>query len=307
MGVKSFFVRNEVISGAAGALNYAVYLKDENHPNHEVRTKCVRLLNDPTEIALQAIQDGSEIDLRNKKARKGGRPVDAYLQSFVLSPPESANLSNEDWKAISKRMIKELAVKLDMPPKKLMSNCSIYLHDQENAHLNIIVNRCIDAESRTRILTRPSTTNTIKRAFNEEMLKYGFDHKNYIPDEKNDTGYTTRATHLIQRENQLKIDKAELEEDKKSLNLFDKLEQKLYKQFSMLIDYYGKNNEKRIKSTKKRIDKTLDELENMTVSERIEKEKNQALDDIFQKVDDFNNDVDDSIKIKKSRSRKYGI
>ncbi|MGF1884509.1 hypothetical protein L4D73_26535, partial [Vibrio splendidus] len=170
MAIKSFFVRNEVIDGAAGALNYAVYLKDENHPNHESRTKCVRILNDPTEIALQAIQDGAEIDLRNKKAKKGGRPVDAYLQSFVMSPPESANLSKDDWKEISKRMIKELAFKLDMEPKKLMKHCSIYLHEQDNAHLNIVVNRCIDAESRTRVLTRPSTTNAIKRAFNEEML-----------------------------------------------------------------------------------------------------------------------------------------
>lgn len=304
MAIKSFFVRNQVIDGASGALNYAVYLKDESHPNHDHRTKCVRILNDPTEIALQAIQDGSEIDLRNKKKRAGGRPVDAYLQSYVMSPPSSANLSTDDWKEISKRMLKEIAFKLDMPVKKLMKHCSIYLHDQENAHLNIVVNRCIDAESRTTILTRPSTTNAIKRAFNEEMLKYGYDINEYIPEnDSNDLPYR-RATNLIQRENQIKTDQKEINEDRKGLRLFDKLEQKLFKQLGSLIDYYDQKNEKRIKSTKNRIDKTLDELEEIQFTEKMEDDKKQALESIYTAVDSFNDKVDEKIKIKpKKQSR----
>ncbi|MGF1884507.1 hypothetical protein, partial [Vibrio splendidus] len=233
-----------------------------------------------------------------------GRPVDAYLQSFVMSPPESANLSKDDWKEISKRMIKELAFKLDMEPKKLMKHCSIYLHEQDNAHLNIVVNRCIDAESRTRVLTRPSTTNAIKRAFNEEMLKYGYDVNTYIPINDKPGYPSTRATSLIQRENQLKTDKKDLADDRKSFNLFEKLEQKLYKQFETLIDYYDQKNEKRIKSTKNRIDKTLDELEQVPFSERIEDGRNQALKSIEEELEKFNDKVDDKIKIKRSSNNK---
>jgi predicted transcriptional regulator len=303
MAIKSFMVRSESINGAAGALNYATYLKDEDHPNHEGRTSCIRLLNNPTEIALKAVQDGASIDLRNKTTKRGGRPIDSYLQSFMFSPPASANLSKEDWKKMAVVLLKDLSLKLDIPMETLKDNVSVYLHNQDNAHLNIIVNRNVNQISRTRILTRPSTTQLLKKSFNAEMLKHGYDVNTYIPtDEKPE--YTTRFTHLIKRENDLKSEQQKLVDEQKELNRdikvlvgVEKLQDKLFKQFEKLIDYYEASNQKRAKSTKKRIEKTLKEIDAVEVAELMKVEKLILVGGVNDAIKDFNERTCEELRV----------
>lgn len=256
MTIKNWFVRSEAITEKEqGALAYAHYLQDHNHPNHKDRTTVQVIHNQPVQIALNAIQQAYTIDQRNAQAQKGGRPISSYMQSFVFSVPESTHLTKTQWKCISKTLIKELATRLDITPKTLLENCSLVLHQQQNPHLNIIVSRGINGRSFQQQLTRPSTTNLLKRTFNKAMLDCGYSIEDYTPKHK--------PNKKLKRWQEL--------------NNKEQLIKKAYNQLKKLTLAKKDGDIKNINRQTNRLNKTI---EKVTISDVLDIEKQKILDEI---------------------------
>ena len=256
MSIKNWFVRSEPIKNKEqGALAYAHYLQDENHPNHKKRTTVQVLHNQPVQTALNAIDQAYLLDKKNAKAQKGGRPTSSYMQSFVFSVPETTKLTKTQWTGISKALISELAIRLDIPANILLKNCSLVLHHQKNPHLNMIVSRGIDGRSFQQQLTRPSTTNLLKRTFNKAMLNCGYSFEDYQPKNK--------PNKKLKRWQ-------ELDYKEKTIN-------KAKKQLEKLIQASQSNDTKNINRQTNRLNKTIGQL---SPSDVLAADKQQALDDI---------------------------
>lgn len=256
MSIKNWFVRSEAITGKEqGALAYAHYLQDEHHPNHQNRTKVHILHNNSVQLALKAIDQAYLIDKHNAKARKGGRPVSSYMQSFVFAIPESVKLTKEQWRGISKAIINDLAERLEIPPKTLLNHSSLVLHQQANPHLNIIVSRGIEGRTYQQALTRPSTTNLLKRTFNKVMLDLGYSFEDYQPKSK--------PNKKLKRWQ-------ELNEKEKTIN-------KAKKQLEKLIQASKSGDLKNVNRQTNRLNKTIDQL---SPSDVLAADKQHALDEI---------------------------
>ncbi|MEZ8627827.1 hypothetical protein AB6D75_18745 [Vibrio splendidus] len=279
MSIKNWFVRSESITNKEqGALAYAHYLQDEHHPNHKKRTTVQVLHNQPVQAALNAIDQAYLLDKKNAQAQKGGRPISSYMQSFVFSVPETTKLTKTQWRGISKALISELATRLDIPSKTLLKNCSLVLHHQKNPHLNIIVSRGIDGRSFQQKLTRPSTTNLLKRTFNKAMLNCGYSFEDYQPQHK--------PNKKLKRWQEL--------------NHKEQLISKAQKQLEKLTIANQKDDVKNINRQTNRLNKTIDQLSS---TDHLEISRQKALDEIRLAVDGLEASTEQPILTVQNRNK----
>jgi hypothetical protein len=247
MITRSFTVTSQSINKQAyGAIDYANYLLDMEHPNHKERTEYKRIHRDPVELAMKAIKEASDIDLRNTKNNKGGRPLESYFQSYVFSPPKSIDLTDDQFKILAKRVLVEMADRLGLDKKTMADNCHISLHKQQNTHLNFLVNRNIEGESYQQILTRPSTSNLMRRTFNAVMLEFGYKYEDYKPENPKLSQFAV----LEQREEELKQGLEELKKLKQ-------IQRKAENQFSKLLKAFEEKDQKNINRQSNRLNKTI--------------------------------------------------
>lgn len=119
----------------------------------------------------------------------------------------------------------------------------------------MIVSRGIDGRSFQQQLTRPSTTNLLKRTFNKAMLNCGYSFEDYQPKNK--------PNKKLKRWQ-------ELDYKEKTIN-------KAKKQLEKLIQASQSNDTKNINRQTNRLNKTIDQL---SPSDVLEADKQQALDEI---------------------------
>lgn len=285
MAIKNWFVRSEAITDKAlGAIRYARYLTDENHPNHSKKTTINYIHGRPVDIALIAIKEAYNADLVNAKKQKGGRPTSSYLQSFVFSLPADVELNNEQWKNISKALIKDLADRFNVSTKQLLKYSSLVLHKQNNPHLNLIVCRTMDGQSFQQALTRPSTTNLLKASFNRELIKCGYDYQDYKPKAK-------RSKRLKRWEELTEKEKI-IDDKHQSLKTVHSVIRKLNNQLKKLVLAYRTEDQKNIKRQQNRLNRTIEKLE---PEELTALQKNSSLEEIRQKLSQLGDETEKEI------------
>ncbi|MBM5023135.1 hypothetical protein HYO13_21175 [Vibrio parahaemolyticus] len=274
MAIKNWFVRSEAITNKAlGSIRYARYLTDEKHPNHKGKTSILNIHSKPVDIALKAIKEAYNADLNNAKKKKGGRPTSSYLQSYVFSLPVDVVLSNDQWKEVSKALLKDLAERLNISTKQLLKYSSLVLHQQSNTHLNLIVCRTMDGQSFQQALTRPSTTNLLKTSFNRELIRCGYDFQDYNPKSK--------RSKRLKRWEEI-TDREKIIDDKyQSLKTVQLVIRKLNNQLKKLVVAYRSEDQKNIKRQQNRLNRTIEQLEH---DELIALQKNSSLEEIRQKL-----------------------
>ncbi len=293
MAIKNWFVRSEAITDKAlGAIRYARYLTDENHPNHSKKTTINNIHARPVDIALMAIKEAYNADLKNAKKQKGGRPTSSYLQSFVFSLPVDVELNNEQWRHISKYLIKDLAERLNVSTKQLLKYSSLVLHQQSNPHLNLIVSRTMDGQSFQQALTRPSTTNLLKASFNRELIKCGYDYQDYKPKAK--------RSKRLKRWEEL-TEKEQLIDDKhQSLKTAHSVIRKMNNQLKKLVLAYRAEDQKNIKRQQSRLNRTIEQLE---PEELTALQKNSSLEEIREQLSQLEYKTGKDIITDKNKSR----
>ena len=293
MAIKNWFVRSEAITDKAlGAIRYARYLTDKNHPNHKGKTSIFNIHSKPVDIALIAIKEAYNADLNNAKKQKGGRLTSSYLQSFVFSLPADVELNNEQWKNISKALIKDLADRFNVSTKQLLKYSSLVLHKQNNPHLNLIVSRTMDGQSFQQALTRPSTTNLLKASFNRELIKCGYDYQDYKPKAK--------RSKRLKRWEEL-TEKEKLIDDKhQSLKAVHSVIRKLNNQLKKLVLAYRTEDQKNIKRQQNRLNRTIEQLE---PDELTALQKNSSLEEIRQKLSQLGDETGEEIITNYNKSK----
>lgn len=185
--LKNYFVRSEPIkSGSRGLVGYVNYLKDKEHKNHKDRTSEIIPLHGREDNFLDTVVgEADKLQLQRDKAKKGGRPISSLAQSFVFAMPSDfvGKPDKKQYKAMAKDMLKVIADRLDLPLSSLQNHCFINVHvNDNNPHINIVVGRVIDGQNYEKILTRPSTTNALKRESGRTVKRHlGLDINKYQP------------------------------------------------------------------------------------------------------------------------------
>ncbi|MFZ3433769.1 hypothetical protein [Vibrio harveyi] len=295
MSIRNWYVRNESIKNKAqGCLAYAYYLKDPKHPNHKNKTTIEIIHNSPVNVALLAIEQAFEADLKNQSKGKGGRSISSFMQSFVFSLPDNIHLSSEEWKDISKNILIELAVKMNIEPKLLLKYSSFILHKQSNTHLNVIISRNIEGKSFQQLLTRPSATNLLKTVFNVSVLKCGYDFKDYKP-KRRPNRKLKRWEELKEKEEYVSIKEVELKEVENKIKLANK-------QLAKLKIAIEDNNNKDMNRQKNRLNKTVEKIKPTSYEEVYEKQLQELREEI-ERIEPLTNKpiltVKNRIKLKK--------
>lgn len=166
-----------------GLVTYSKYLLDEKHKNHSKNeTRIVPLHGKMNEFVKSSICETLDFDMSNKK---GGRKVESYAQSFVLSLPDTVQKpTDEQWKRISGDIIRAAHkhLKPDEPVNDFGRKCFSNLHDQDNPHMNLLIPRIYKGE-RLDKLDKKGMILAMKQAFNASVMKHcNINYDNFKPE-----------------------------------------------------------------------------------------------------------------------------
>ena len=135
-GVKNWTVTARTIASAEGAISYAAYLEDENHPHHS-ETEIIEIHGNAKELAYRASVNAAAKHEENR-SNKGGRPPSCLVSfNFVLPTPLQLKPSKRQWQLIAKDILKEVSKRFDIPMDALVKHCFLNVHNQSNSHLNL--------------------------------------------------------------------------------------------------------------------------------------------------------------------------
>lgn len=205
-GIKNFTViAQSVKKKDAGLIHYVNYLTDANVPSHKNTTIYPVFKN----VADDGTKFLDETILEVAKANKAssGREYSNYAQSFDFVLPKTIKPTPEQWKSITRDIIKVIHQELFMQEaepipdpetgkikknlnfkgsipevKKFVEKTFCVIHDQKNPHLNLLVPTIYDGE-RLQRLDRKRLTNEIKKQFNLSVLNHcKMDYKAYKPE-----------------------------------------------------------------------------------------------------------------------------
>ena len=181
--MKNWTVITERIKDKSGGLvAYGQYLTNGKHSNHTTTT----ILNlppvfdkTPNRFLTYAFGQANKVDQQNQEAKKGGRPVQSYAQSFVLTLPPEYQPTQHQWALIanevSYKVAAHLGVAVDDIPKCMFGN----LHQQKNSHFNLVIAKCYKGKVLP-TLDQKSTLNVVKTAFTAAVLEHvGIKVENY--------------------------------------------------------------------------------------------------------------------------------
>jgi len=165
-----------------GLISYGRYLVSGNHDNHTATT----ILSlppvfdkTPNRFLTYAFGQANKVDQQNQEAKKGGRPVQSYAQSFVLTLPPEYQPTQHQWALIanevSYKVAAHLGVAVDDIPKCMFGN----IHQQKNSHFNLVVSKCYKGKVLPTV-DQKSTLNVVKTAFTAAVLEHvGIEVANY--------------------------------------------------------------------------------------------------------------------------------
>lgn len=205
-GIKNFtVVAQSIKKKAEGLISYVNYLTDANVPSHKNTTIYPVFKN----VAHDGAKFLDETNLEVAKANKAssGREYSNYAQSFDFVLPKTIKPTPEQWKSITRDIIKVIHQELFMQEaepmpdpetgkikknlnfkgsipevKKFVEKTFCVIHDQKNPHLNLLVPTIYDGE-RLQRLDRKRLTNEIKKQFNLSVLNHcKMDYKAYKPE-----------------------------------------------------------------------------------------------------------------------------
>jgi hypothetical protein len=158
---------------SAGLTKYLAYLISHTHENHVAKTTIKPILGDSNKVYKNIINSVAKREYERAKARKGGRSISSYAQSFVFTLPHSIEPKPDilEWKKISKELIKTIISFTGDDVSDLRNNIFINLHEQSNPHLNVVVSKVIN-EIVINELQQKSIVSALKKTFNYAVLKY---------------------------------------------------------------------------------------------------------------------------------------
>ena len=285
MAIKNWFVRSERLhSKSSGLITYGSYLIDKEHKNHKGKTTAIHdMYGNVTDFIQTSAREAIELDLKNAQ-RKGGRPVDSYAQSFVLTLPDGVHKpSREQWKAITKDVLIDAFKKLNKTPEEMRGHFFANVHDQKNPHLNILISKVVDGQS-LRAVNQVGIIGAMKKSFNASVLKHcGIDYKDYEP-LKTNVGKSLPRWQLEQQNkineklSELDIKETVLDTRINDLKKLNKLSYMLNNQLIKWMHAVKTSDIKDVSRQENRIKKTVEELSGLNISDEQMTQFNELFD-----------------------------
>lgn len=285
MAIKNWFVRSERLhSKSSGLITYGSYLIDKEHKNHKGKTTAIHdIYGNVTNFIQTSAREAIELDLKNAQG-KGGRPVDSYAQSFVLTLPDGVHKpSREQWKAITKDVLIDAFKKLNKTPEEMRGHFFANVHDQKNPHLNILISKVVDGQS-LRAVNQVGIIGAMKKSFNASVLKHcGIDYKDYEP-LKTNVGKSLPRWQLEQQNkineklSELDIKETVLDTRINDLKKLNKLSYMLNNQLIKWMHAVKTSDIKDVSRQENRIKKTVEELSGLNISDEQMTQFNELFD-----------------------------
>ncbi len=186
--IKNFFVKTERIkSKVEGVIKYLKYLeddKDSRHSNNEI----IKIHNLSRNFFNICNKNCTNLDYQNSS--RGGRKVESYAQSFDFSFPPNLEVSEEDYKEFSLKIIQVLKNNFqNLNDNEIFMNVHKNIKVKENespGHLNLLVSRVsFDKKNNKYInnynLDQKSICFKLKQEFNLFIVnKYNLNPENYV-------------------------------------------------------------------------------------------------------------------------------
>lgn len=196
--MKNFVVITQPIKDQTkGLTNYLSYLVSTKHKNHRDKTRIVPIHSTIKKLLNHCIGQITQRNLERKKAKKGGRDICSYAQSFVFSLPPDIYLNDEQWKQVAMSVFCDLANYLNLPKTTLSKSCFINLHDQDNQHINLVISKVINGKV-CKDIQKKAVLALLKQSFNSAVLKtVNINHLTY----KTKTSRAKRYTNSFYQEN----------------------------------------------------------------------------------------------------------
>lgn len=186
--IKNFFVKTERIkSKVQGLIKYTKYLeddKDSRHANNEI----IKIHNLSRNFFNICNKNCTNLDYQNSS--RGGRKVESYAQSFDFSFPPSIDVTEEEYKEFSLKIIQVLKNNFpNLNDNEIFMNVHKNIKVKENespGHLNLLVSRVsFDKKTNKYInnynLDQKSICFKLKQEFNLFIVnKYQLSTENYV-------------------------------------------------------------------------------------------------------------------------------
>jgi hypothetical protein len=230
MSIKSFYVKTERIdSKVEGLIKYTKYLEDYKDPRH-ANNEIIKIHNLGRNFFNICNKNASNLDYQNSE--KGGRKVQSYAQSFDFSFPPSVEVSEEDYKELSEKLInvlKEILPNLEENEVFMNVHKNLKVNfDESPGHLNLLVSRVsydkkLKKYTNNLDLDKFKVLGKLKKEFNLFIVnKYQLSPENYVPKKhKQGTNVPLWAARKVKNEEvkeEITKNEVKLNEIKKEIN-----------------------------------------------------------------------------------------
>lgn len=270
--IKNFFVRGEGVKNqSAGLSSYIAYLESEEHRDHK-QTKIVSFGMSGKEFVRDVVAEVASSEHDRISSRKGGRPMESYAQSFVLSLPRGTpEPSKAEWLRVATGVINDVASFIGVDAKKLKFFANV--HNQDNPHLNIVFSKIVDGKN-NRDMSRKAINVVIKNAFNREaIIQLDLNFNEYKP-KKVHTGTRLNPYQLEQRRIADETAEITIDAAKKAAEIKEDALKKINRQSGRIITHIEKltinpkdeNQLKRLDGAIKNLEKTRDQIPEAEIS-----------------------------------------
>lgn len=315
--IKNFFVKTERIkSKTDGVIKYLKYLEDDKDPRHS-NNEIIKIYNLSRNFFNICNKNCTNLDYQNSS--KGGRKVESYAQSFDFSFPPGIDVTEEEYKEFSLKIIQVLKNNFpDLNDNEIFMNVHKNIKVKENespGHLNLLVSRVsFDKKTNKYInnynLDQKSICFKLKQEFNLFIVnKYNLDHNNYVL-KKHKKGvnkplFLARQEknaeiekEIIFNESKLNTIKEEINNIEKDVNILNISKNDLEKEVNKLILDIGTKDKKAkdltdlIKTSNqnanKKLNKVKEEIEKLKKEKESLKEEKESLKEFEEKINQSN-------------------
>ena len=257
MGIKNWTVTAETVRSAAAR---EVYFENKDEPSHADSISLTPIGGQ--QATMRIIRLCEEAKAKQRVARKGGRPPTAAMEFvFVLPSDLDENGTDEEWKKVAGDMVSSLARSVGVDPKQLAQVCRGSLHREPQTsheestkgnHLHLMVGKILPNGTPMPRLQQKKALHEVKQAFNDSVLRHlGHSHEMYVA-----------RTNSNKKRFKNKWFKGNAD--------LSRAVQAVQRNCTKLTQYVIECNAMRIASTEKRLDKALEQLEELTKGKPLE-------------------------------------
>ncbi|MGR5144853.1 hypothetical protein ACQKPX_24745 [Photobacterium sp. DNB23_23_1] len=291
MGIKNWTVTVEATKSVAAR---EVYFENKDEPSHadSIDLKCIW---GGQANSMRMITLCEQAKAKQRAKRKGGRPPTAAVEFvFVLPSDLDENGTDEQWKELTKDMIRSLGRSVGVDPNELSKVCRGSLHREpqtssedvtKGTHIHLMVGKILPNGTPMPKLQQKKALHEVKQAFNASVFKHlGHNYEMYVAQ----TNSNKKRYKNKWFANNAKLSKAVAA---------------VQRNCTKLTQYVLECNAMRIASTEKRLDKALEQLEQITQEKPLEEQQKTMVELLQEQAEQVKEQAKQSVDLDRATNK----